>query len=84
MQLNNVRVNCARPLILYRDVFQYMHTVLRDLYFITSNLHHYDLVLRLLTLFSLSHPQKKAPEFPFLFLWILRAQNLLKQQVRFI
>lgn len=43
-----------------------MHTVLHDLSIITGNRYYRDLVLRLLTHFSLPHPQKKAFELPFL------------------
>lgn len=51
---------------------------------ISGTHHYYDLVLRILTLISLSHPQKIAPAFPFSFFWILRGPKLLIQQIEFI
>lgn len=59
------------------------HKVLSVL-LISGNHHYYDLMLRILTLYSLSHPQKEAPAFPFLFIWLLRAHKLLRQQIGFI
>lgn len=54
------------------------------MYLITGSRHYYDLTPRLLAIFSLSAPHKKAPEFPCSFLWRLTAQKLLKQRIKLI